>query len=129
MAGLLFGMAGWYKVFVMTAAKHAQGMFVEGFAVTWIPIWILWPLGWVIPFVELIGGLLLVVGWQRRPVALVLGVLLLIVTYGHTLKDPFYDITTHVLPRLILLAPALLLAADRDTWSLDGWLARRRIGS
>jgi len=124
--GLLFGMAGWYKVFVMTAPGHAQRLFLEPYAETWIPTWFLWTLGLVIPFVELIGGWLLVVGWLRRPAAVALGIVLVVVTYGHSLLEPFFDVSTHILPRLILLAPVLLLGSDKDSWSVDGWLAKRK---
>lgn len=128
MAGLLFGMAGYYKVFVMTAQTHAQRLFVEGYAETWIPVFLLWTLGLAIPYVELIGGWLLVVGWRRRTAAVMFGLLLLTVTYGHALKEPFFNISTSVLPRFLLLILVLLWDETVDRWSVDGWLARRKRG-
>ncbi|MGH9846195.1 MAG: DoxX family protein [Blastocatellia bacterium] len=126
MGGLLFLMAGWHKVFVMSPRAHAAKLFVEPYAQSWIPTFLLWALGFVIPFVELIAGALLVAGWLRRPVAVALGFLLLVVTYGHALNEPFFDVTTHILPRLALLAPVLIFGAGEDRWSVDAWLARRR---
>jgi len=40
--GLIFGMAGYWKCFVLTPTGHAVKYFLP-FADTWIPIWLLWP--------------------------------------------------------------------------------------
>ena len=129
MAGLLFAMAGYQKIFVLTPRMHAQKLFLEPYAATWIPGALLWLLGVTIPFVEFLGGALLIAGWLRRPVAVVLGFLLLLVTYGHALSEPFFDVTTHILPRLLLLLPTLMLHTSHDQWSADALLARRKFGS
>jgi uncharacterized membrane protein YphA (DoxX/SURF4 family) len=126
MAGLLFGMVGWYKVFVMGADAHAQKLFVEGYADYWIPAGLLYATGFVIPFIELVAGWALVVGWRRRESAVILGFLLLTVLYGHALKEPFFDVTTHILPRFLLLIPVLLWDEAVDRFSLDGLLAGRK---
>jgi uncharacterized membrane protein YphA (DoxX/SURF4 family) len=124
--GLLFLMTGWFKVFEMGALEHARLLFVQGYAESWIPVWLLWGLGTLIPFVELVGGVLLLVGFRVREALLALGFLLLVVTYGHLLKEPFFDITTHVFPRAILLLIVLAVPRAVDVWSVDGWLTRRR---
>ena len=74
---------------------------------------------------ELLGGALLIVGLFRRQTAIALGFLLLVVTYGHALKEPFFDFTTHIIPRLLLILPALMLGSDADRWSVDYWMKRR----
>ncbi len=129
--GLMWGMAGWHKVFVMTPAGHTEIFFTGPYAESWIPFWLLWVMGVTIPFVELTGGWLLVLGLFRRPVAIVLGFLLLLVTYGHLLLVPLFVITDHILPRLLLLIPTWVFEVDQDQdpWSLDGLLARRRAQS
>jgi uncharacterized membrane protein YphA (DoxX/SURF4 family) len=125
-AGLLFGMAGVHKVFIMTPQLHARLLFLEPYRHTWIPRFLLWPLGVGIPFLELTAGWLLVAGYLRRPVAIGLGFLLLTVTYGHALLEPLFNVNSHIFPRLILLLSALALGAADDPWSIDGVLARRR---
>lgn len=125
MVGLLFGMSGWHKVFVMGAGNHAQKLFVEGYADSWIPVWLLYGTGFLIPFVELVGGWLLVAGWRRREVAVAFGFLLLLVTYGHALQQPFFDITVHVLPRFLLLIPVLVWDETVDRFSVDYAFSRR----
>ena len=42
--GLIFFMAGWWKVFEMGAAEHARSFFVEPYAESWLPGWALWTL-------------------------------------------------------------------------------------
>lgn len=124
--GLIFFMAGWWKVFVLTPAVHAERFFLGQFAETWIPAWLLWALGTAIPVVELVAGGLLCLGWRMREALLALGGVLVIVTYGHLLLEPLFSPTGHIFPRLVLLL--FLLAAPRgeDRLSLDGWLAGRK---
>ena len=126
MLGLLFLMAGWFKVFEMGAVQHAQALFVEGYQDSWIPEGLLWATGFVIPFVELIAGVLLLVGWRVREVLVALGGLLLLVTYGHLLKEPFYDVTTHIFPRVVFLLILFALPRHADRWTLDAFLLRRK---
>lgn len=121
MIGIVFFMAGYWKVFKLTPATHASKLFLEQFSDTWIPRALLWSLGVSIPFVELIAGALLIVGLFRRPCAIVLGFLLLVVTYGHLLKEPLFDIHPYIFTRLILLLPVMVLRSVDDLWSLDAW--------
>jgi uncharacterized membrane protein YphA (DoxX/SURF4 family) len=124
-AGLIFLMAGFWKVFKLTPAEHARRLFLEPYANFWIPAWLLWLSGVVIPFIELITGVLLVIGLWRRPCAVILGFLLLIVTYGHLLREPLYDVHPYIFTRLILLLPTMIFSAIDDIWSIDGWLISR----
>ena len=60
-----------------------------------------------------------------RDALVALGLVLLVVTFGHLLKEPLYEFHTHVIPRLALLLFVLMLPAEADRFSVDGWLARR----
>lgn len=123
--GLMFAMAGWFKVFSLGPLAHAQRLFVEPYADTFLPRWALWTMGTVIPVIELLAGVLLLVGWRRRlALALVSGVLV-VVTFGHLLKDPFFDLTTHVMPRLALVLFLLMVPWDGDRWVVDRWVESR----
>jgi len=125
-AGLLFGMAGVHKVFIVTPQVHARKLFLQPDQHTWIPHFLLWPLGVGIPFLELTASWLLVAGYLRRAAAISLGFLLLTVTYGHALLEPLFNVNSHIFPRLILLLPTLALSVVDDPWSIDGVLARRK---
>lgn len=123
--GLIFFMAGWWKVFELGATQHARRFFIDGFAETWIPIWLLWALGVAIPFAELLAGALTCLGWRRREAAIVLGLILIAVSYGHLLQEPLFDTTGHIFPRLVLLTFVLAAPAERDRLSLDHLIAGR----
>ena len=62
--GLIFFMAGVYKVFSLTPVGHAHKWFVDPYADTFLPAWSLWATGLTIPLVELVGGALVLIGWR-----------------------------------------------------------------
>lgn len=124
--GLLFLMTGWFKVFGMGATVHAEQLFVDAYAENWIPEWLLWATGFIIPYLELAAGLLLVIGLRVRTAAMTLGFILVLVTYGHLLQEPFFDTTTHVMPRLFLLLIVLFLGDRFDKISIDYLLGNSR---
>ena len=123
--GLIFFMAGFWKVFTLTPAGHAQRWFTGPYADTFLPLWALWAVGIAIPFVELVGGALMLLGWRVREAGIGLGCVLLVVTFGHLLKEPLYEFHTHVIPRLALLVFVLMIPPESDRFSLDAVLARR----
>jgi uncharacterized membrane protein YphA (DoxX/SURF4 family) len=124
--GLIFFMAGWWKCFDLGPLEHARRLFVEPFATTWIPAWLLWAFGTVIPPVELIAGALMCLGLRVRAAGIALGFILIVVAYGHLLQEALFDTTHHIFPRLVLLTYVLSAPAERDRLSLDAWLGRRR---
>ncbi len=129
MLGIVFLMAGFWKVFSFTAIEHARQYFVEAYADTWIPASLLWALGLVIPYVEFVAGILLIVGLRVRNTVSVLGVLLLITTYGHLLKQPLFDIDGHTFTRLALVLFLLIASNRNDILSVDYWLGRKKVKS
>lgn len=124
--GLIFFMAGVYKVFQLGPLEHARKYFLP-YTDTFLPVWSLWATGVVIPFVELIAGGLVIVGLRRREALVSLGLVLAIVTFGHLLKEPLYEFHTHVFPRLALLLFILLLPREDDRFSMDHLLTRIRV--
>jgi uncharacterized membrane protein YphA (DoxX/SURF4 family) len=121
--GLIFFMAGVMKVFQMGPLNHARKWFLP-YSDTFLPVWSLWVMGVVIPFVELIAGGMVILGLRVRDALVALGFVLAIVTFGHLLKEPLYEFHTHVIPRLALLLFILLLPRKDDRFSLDYYVAR-----
>ena len=121
--GFIFFMAGVYKVFQLGPLDHARKYFLP-YADTFLPVWSLWATGVVIPFVELIAGALLLVGLRIRWALISLGFVLIVVTFGHLLKEPLYPFHEHVIPRLALLLFVLMLPVEDDRFSLDHLLTR-----
>jgi len=123
--GFIFFMAGVYKVFTLGPAGHARKWFLP-YSDTFLPVWSLWAVGVTIPFVELIAGGLLILGFRIRESLISLGMVLIIVTFGHLLKEPLYPFHEHVIPRLALLLFCLMLPAAEDVFSLDYLISRLR---
>ncbi len=122
--GLIFFMAGVMKVFQLGPLNHARKYFLP-FADTFLPVWSLWAVGVLIPFVELIAGAMVILGLRVREALVALGFVLAIVTFGHLLHEPLYEFHTHVIPRLALLLFVLLLPREDDRFSLDYFVASR----
>ena len=123
--GLMFFMMGVHKVFVMGPLDHARQFFVGQYSDSFLPIWSLWLTGTAVPVVELVAGTLVLVGFKTRAGLIALGFDLLLVTFGHLLANPFYELQTHVIPRVVLLVFLLLVPSDWDVFSVDGWLRLR----
>ena len=123
--GLIFFMAGVFKVFRLGPLEHARKYFLP-YADTFLPVWSLWGTGVIIPFVELIAGALVMLGLRTREALVSLGFVLVIVTFGHLLKEPLYEFHTHVIPRLALLLFIFLLPREDDRFSIDYLLKRRK---
>jgi len=121
--GLIFFMAGVMKVFQLGPLEHARKYFLP-YADTFLPVWSLWAVGVVIPFIELVGGAMVILGLRTREALVSLGFVLAIVTFGHLLKEPLYEFHTHVIPRLALLLFVLLMPRLDDLFSIDYVLTR-----
>ena len=127
--GLIFFMAGFWKVFTLGPLGHAQRWFVGPYSETFLPVWSLWATGTVVPVIELVAGGLLLVGLFVRPALLALGGVLILVTFGHLLAEPLYEFHTHVIPRVALLLFLLSMPEEDDRVSVDCWLSHRRGGA
>ena len=116
--GLIFFMAGVYKVFSLGPVGHVERFFLP-YQDTFLPTWSLWAVGLIIPFVELGAGALVFLGWLRTAAYWFLGAVLVVVTFGHLLHEPLYAFHEHVIPRLALLLLLLLMPPEADRFSLD----------
>ena len=123
--GLIFFMAGFWKVFQVGPIEHARKFFLP-FSDTFLPEWSLWFTGVTIPFVELVAGALVLLGLRTRDALIALGFVLVIVTFGHLLRDPLFIFSGHVIPRLALLLFVLWCPREADRFSLDSVLTRRK---
>ena len=123
--GLIFLMAGSWKVFSLGPLEHARRLFVEPYRDSFLPNWSLWATGAAIPVVELVAGAAVLIGLWRRSAYLALGGVLTIVTFGHLVAEPLYAFHTHVIPRWLLLTVLLLHSLKDDQWSVDEWWATR----
>jgi uncharacterized membrane protein YphA (DoxX/SURF4 family) len=122
--GLIFFMAGVGKIFQLGLVEHAQKYFLP-FSDTFLPVWSLWLVGVTIPLIELVAGALLILGFRIRDALIALGFVLVIVTFGHLLREPLFNFSGHVIPRLALLLFLLWSPRELDRFSLDRVLRGR----
>ena len=124
LVGLTFFMAGYWKCLELTPIGHAEKFFIESFSQTWIPEWLLWGVGVSIPILELVVGGMLILGLFQRYCFLILGAILITVTYGHLLNAPLFSLINHIFPRSILLIIAMILPENEDKWTLDYYIKK-----
>jgi putative oxidoreductase len=126
----MFFQGAWWRVFELGPIEHARRFFVEPYASTLLPEWTLWIAGVGIPFSELIGGALVLVGLWRPWGLIVLGCVLVTVTFGHLVAEPLYAFDAHVFPRLVLLLFLMTIPPSWDAMSVDEWRrGRARTGT
>jgi putative oxidoreductase len=123
--GLLFFQGAYWRVFELGVTEHARRFFVEPYSESWLPAWSLWVAGTTVPFIELIGGLLVLLGLWRTVGLGLLGSVLVLVTFGHLVAEPIFSISGHIFPRLALVVFLLCVPAQWDRFSIDGWIDRR----
>jgi thiosulfate dehydrogenase (quinone) large subunit len=124
--GTRFVMAGVWKVFTLGPAAHAKMWFTDLFADTWLPTWALEVAGRLTPVVELAAGALLLVGLFTRWAALALGMVLVMVTFGHTLKEPLFSLHSHIFVDFVCLVVVLWSEPRGNAVSLDALVFRRK---
>ena len=115
--GIIFLMQGYGKIFTIGISKLYE-MFFKIFEATFVPKWLIVSAAYYTSYVEMICGALLLIGLYRKYALYLLAVDLLIVSFGHGLMEPIWDLS-HVMPRAILIAALLLLPQEWDTWNLD----------
>ena len=124
--GLMFFQGAWWRVFDLGPIEHARRFFVEPYVESFLPQWALWVAGTTIPFAEFAGGALVLLGAWRLPGLLLLGGVLVTVTFGHLVAEPLFSFTGHVVPRLVLVLFLLSVPFEWDRFSIDEWRTRAR---
>ncbi|MBV7441767.1 DoxX family membrane protein [Weeksellaceae bacterium TAE3-ERU29] len=109
-------MQGFGKVFKMGVENIYKNMFSKFDGI--LPDFINYFTAYYTSYVELIGGLLLVLGFRTNYTLYILGSVLVIVTFGHGLAETIWDMS-HVMYRAMLLIALLLLPREWDKYSVD----------
>lgn len=122
--GVIFFFQGFGKVFKFGLDNVYKNFFQSSYSDI-LPDFILLFTAYYTSLIELIGGFLLVIGLKRDYTLYALASVLVIVSIGHGLKDPIWDLS-HVMYRAILLIGLLLLPKAWDTISIDNVLKTRK---
>jgi putative oxidoreductase len=118
--GIIFMMQGYGKIFTYSVPK-IYSMFFKDFEKTFLPKWLIWGTAYYTSYVEMICGFLLIIGLFRKYAISLLALDLLVVSFGHGLLEPIWDLQ-HVMPRAILLITILIVPGQWDKWNMDGLL-------
>lgn len=124
--GMVFFIGGCHKVFTLGATEHARLLFVIPYADTYLPVWSLWLTGTIVPYLELVFGAAVLIGFRTRFSLLVLGAILVFVMFGHLIRAPLFVANGFILPRTGLLMFVLLMPRELDWFSVDGLLRARK---
>lgn len=114
--GIIFLFQGYGKIMTL-GIKKVYDLFFSGYEQL-LPKWIILSTAYYTSYIELMGGVLLVLGLFKKQVLYLLALDLIIVSVGHGLLEPIWDLQ-HVFPRAILIAALLLLPQHWDKWSLN----------
>lgn len=115
--GLLFFFQGYDKVFNVGISGVVR-TFDEPYRQTKLPKFLLLSGAVVTSFIEMIGGLLLILGLFKYLALYFLAFDLLIAAAGLSLMNPMWDLKFSF-PRLVLLLFLLLIPESWDQWALD----------
>ena len=121
--GLIFLMAGYGKIFAFGTEAIYMDM-LKQFQNTFLPKWLIWFTAYYTSYIELICGLLLVLGIFKHISLYMLGSVLIVISFGHGLIEPIWDLQ-HVFFRTTMLITLLLLPTAWDKYSLDTIVFRK----
>ena len=122
--GFIFLMQGFGKVFTWGVENVYNMDFFYGTYKDILPEYVIKSTAYYTSYIELIAGFLVVIGLKRNYALYLLASVLVIVTFGHGLIDPIWDLS-HVMYRTILLVALLLLPQDWDKFSVDYFLKNK----
>lgn len=111
--GLIFFWQGYGKVFTWGIDNLIQMDFFLPTYENLLPTPIVIATAYFTSLSELLGGLMLVLGWKRDWALYMLSIVLFIVTFGHGLATPIWDLS-HVMYRLLLILILFLLPKEWD---------------
>lgn len=115
--GIIFFMQGLGKL-TQWGMENLYNSAFKPFEETFLPTFLIRFVAYYTTFVELIAGFLLIIGLGRKYAMIALASVLLIVSFGHGLQSPVWDLS-HVLFRVSLLLPLMLLPQEWDQWHVD----------
>lgn len=121
--GLIFMMQGWGKIMTFGMDNLYKNGFAS-FEETFLPVFLIKFSLYFTTYVELIGGFLLVVGLWRKYAYYAFIIVLLIVSFGHGLQSPIWDLQ-HVIFRTVLLSACLMIPSEWDQWQLDQFFRKK----
>ena len=95
---------------------YAEGM-LKNFSQTWLPSVLLYPFVYALPFVEAIGGALLIIGLFTRKALVVIGVLSVLLVFGMVVQEDPSVVARNAI--YVLITAFALTTSKDDRYSVD----------
>jgi thiosulfate dehydrogenase [quinone] large subunit len=111
--GIIFFAHGLGKV--LTFPKSPEGI-VEGFVETWLPNFVVTPFAYGLPFVELLIGILLLIGYKYLPTLMATGIILAILSFGKVVQGQPQGVAPNLTYLLVVVVG--IYFADSNRWKL-----------
>lgn len=124
--GLIFLMQGYGKVFTIGVSNLIEMDFFHNTYKDLLPYWVIKSTAYFTSYIELICGAMLLIGFRTYFALYALLSVLVVVTFGHGLAEPIWDLS-HVIYRLLLLITLLLMPSEWDKFSIDYFINYRNI--
>lgn len=124
---LLLGFILFFQGFGKIFKFGVDNVYTNFFAKTYhgiLPEYLLQATAYYTSYIEFIGGVLLIIGFKRDYTLYALASALIIITFGHGLVEPIWDLS-HMMFRAILLLTLLLLPTAWDQYRLDTLLKKK----
>lgn len=121
--GFIFFFQGFGKLFKFGVDNVYNNFFAKTYEGI-LPDFLLYGTAYYTSYIEFLGGILLIIGLKRDYTLYALASVLIIVTFGHGLVEPIWDLS-HVMFRAILLLALLLLPKEWDHYRLDTLLKKK----
>jgi len=122
--GFIFFFQGFGKVFKFGLDAVYQNFFLETYK-DLLPELLILATAYYTSYIEMIAGFLLIIGYKRDIALYALASVLIIVTFGHGLAEPIWDLS-HVMYRTILLISLLLLPKGWDVFTIDTIITNKK---
>lgn len=107
-----------YDKLVRIGLKETFATAYSGYRDHRVPQWFVRLSIWLSTFIELIGGVLLILGLFKSIALILLGINLIMVVFAFSYLRGMWDMQ-HVFPRLVLLIALFLIPFQWDVWTLD----------
>lgn len=102
--------------------QFAENVYVKSYDSTFIPNFLLWFMGVVNPFILLIGGALLTIGFKIKWSAFILAFFMISIVFGHLISDPYEtsgDSSMYCFNNLAFIILVLWLEKGNNKYSID----------
>ena len=119
MLGLILFWQGYGKVFKMGVDKLYAGAF-KSYEETFLPTFVVKFTAYFTSYGELIFGALLILGLFRKVSYFGIGLILIIVTFGHGLQAPIFDLQ-HIFVRSAFLV-FIAMTFEKDSLNVDQFI-------